>query len=105
VRNHLDSVHAVALVNLAEVASGLALNSGLAATARGILTGFSIEYLKKARGTLVAESTTEAPDGGARVEHPVDVEIRDSGGDVVARAQARWLVGPSPRREEASEAA
>lgn len=94
VRNHLSSVHAVALMNLAEVSSGLALMYGLPADARAILTGLRIEYLKKARGTLTAEAELEVPRTSERQEYEFESVIRDAAGDVVALAQARWLVGP-----------
>ena len=94
VRNHLNSIHAIALANLAELASGLAMTFGLPADARGILTGFSIEYVKKARGPLVAECTVAAMDVREPREHELAVEIRDAAGDVVARGHPRWLVGP-----------
>ncbi|QQR74652.1 MAG: DUF4442 domain-containing protein [Holophagales bacterium] len=94
VRNHLRSVHAVALMNLAEVASGLATISSLPPGARGILAGLSIEYLKKARGPLEAVCDATIEYTGERREVPVEAVIRDATGDVVARATARWLIGP-----------
>ncbi len=97
VRNHLRSVHAIALANLAEEASGLAMMFGLPDTARGILTGFSIEYLKKARGTLVAECRIDIPDASVQAEHEIEVAIRDEAGDVVARARPKWLIGPNEK--------
>jgi uncharacterized protein (TIGR00369 family) len=95
VRNHLRSVHAIALMNLAEVTTGLALTYALPPDARAILTGLSIDYLKKARGTLTAEATLDPPESSERQEYEYESRIRDEEGDIVAIARARWLVGPA----------
>lgn len=95
VRNHLGSIHAVALMNLAEASSGLALLAGLPPDGRGILVGLAIEYLKKARGTLVASCDFPPVTGSEKREVEVESTIRDAAGDTVARARARWLVGPA----------
>ncbi len=94
VRNHLGSVHAIALANLAELATGLAFNAALPAHARAILVSLSIEYRKKARGRLTATCRCPIPATNAREEYEIDGEIRDARGDVVALARARWLLGP-----------
>ena len=99
VRNHLNSVHAIAIANLGELASGLALNYGLPDQARAILTGISVEYLKKARGTLTAEAATSIPSGLAKEELRVETTIRDEAGEVVPRSVATWLVGPREQRD------
>ena len=96
VRNHLDSVHAVAVANLGEVASGLAMVGALPATARGILVGLEVAYLKKARGTLVADCRCRVTQVTESQEQTVSVDVTDGDGDVVATVTARWLLGPVP---------
>lgn len=91
VRNHLSSIHAIALVNLAEVASGLAMLTALPPNARGIVTGLRISYAKKARGRLLAESRVVPPEVGPEaVEAEVTATIRDAAGDEVAVATVTW---------------
>lgn len=93
VRNHLRSVHAIALLNLAEMCSGLAAIYTMDPSLRGIITHLEMDYLKKARGRLVAECRVPSLEGTDRREEEFEVEISNESGDVVARAKARWLLG------------
>jgi acyl-coenzyme A thioesterase PaaI-like protein len=96
VRNHLNSIHAIALANLGEMASGLAMTTALPPGIRSIVTGLEIGYAKKARGTLTAESRVQVPEVRGDVEHDVQAEIRDSAGDLVATITVRWRLSPAP---------
>ena len=96
VRNHLDCIHAVALANLGELAGNVALAYSLPDDARFIVSGMEIEYLKKARGTLVAVGEPPIPRSSTRAQYNVPVTIRDAGGDEVAKVILHSLVGPKP---------
>ncbi|MBX7118083.1 MAG: DUF4442 domain-containing protein [Gemmatimonadaceae bacterium] len=93
-RQHLGSVHAIALMNVAEMASGLAMMAGLPDGVRGIVTDLRIEYLKKARGTIRAVSRVEVPTVTEDRAFEVVSECLDRSGAVVARARVTWRLGP-----------
>ena len=91
VRNHLRCIHAIALVNLGEITSGLAMYATIPPKVRGIVVGIEARYLKKARGRLSAESHCQLPEVG---DEPVDfhlaTEIKDAAGELVAEVKVIW---------------
>lgn len=98
VHNHIGTVHAIALCNLAELSAGVMTDATLPADLRWIPRGMTVEYLKKAVGTMrgVASADAPVPASGHTGEWPVEVEVSDGAGDVVFRARVRMWV--SPRR-------
>lgn len=105
VRNHLNCVHAIALVNLGEVTSGLAMLTALPKGVRGIVTGLSIEYIKKARGTLVAESRVSPPENITEtMDFEIVADIKNKDGEVVSKAHVTWRLSP-PRGSQSESPA
>lgn len=94
IRNHLKSVHAAAIMNTLELASGLAFNVGLPRDAKAIVTEFRVEYLKKARGTLIAECDCDCAASSEENTYQVTVNLKDAAKNVVAIGKAFWIVRP-----------
>ena len=89
VRNHINCVHAVALVNLAEVTGNLAMAYSMPEDARFIVAGLSIEYLKKARGRITCECHCPIAETSERKQYEVPVTLSNAQGEVVAREALR----------------
>lgn len=96
VRNHLNSIHAIALTNLGELTSGLALLSRLPADVRGIPTEINIRFHKKARGRLRATSSVELPMHFDEIDHIVRAEIRNADDETVAETRVTWRLSRMP---------
>lgn len=94
VRNHLSCVHAVALANLVELTGNLALAYSLPDDARFIVSGMSLDYVKKARGTITGECRIPPIQSSMRNEYDVPVTLKDPRGEVVVNGMLRTLVGP-----------
>ncbi|MES9988574.1 MAG: hotdog fold domain-containing protein [Candidatus Thiodiazotropha endolucinida] len=94
-RNHLNSIHAIALANVGELASGLALIASMPESTKGIVTRLEIDYLKKARGDLTAIGEAQVPETiGESTTLQVHATIWDREGDSVANLTTHWQLRP-----------
>lgn len=106
VRNHLGSIQALALANLGELASGLAMTLAQPPRTKSIVVRLEIDYLKKARGTITARGEAKPP---ARLDEERDVpataELTDEEGDAVARLVVHWRLRPAASSPDRSATA
>lgn len=99
VTNHLGTVHAIALCNLAEFIGGLTTDVSIPASMRWIPKGMTVEYLKKAVGTMRAVATPKfvPHDSSEGYELPMLVSISNPQDEIVFRARISMWVSPKPR--------
>lgn len=88
VLNHLGTVHAIAMCNMAELAGGTMTDATVPSTHRWIPKGMNVEYLKKAKTDLTAIATPAQTNvvWTDSNEYLVHVEISDQAQDIVFRA-------------------
>lgn len=99
VRNHLGTVHAIAMCNMAELAGGLMTDVSIPSGHRWIPKGMTVEYLAKARGELRAVASMdegERPSLEQPSDLPVEVAVLDSSETTVMRAVITMRVAPKP---------
>lgn len=101
-QNHIGSVHAIALCNLAELCAGVMTDASIPADMRWIPKGMTVQYLKKAMGAQTGVATPAIPlvSAAQGYEMPVRVEVRDAGGEATFRAEVVMWVSPKPARTD-----
>ncbi|WNL45390.1 hotdog fold domain-containing protein [Dyella sp. BiH032] len=95
VLNHIGTVHAIAMCNLAELAGGTMTEVTIPSSHRWIPKGMTVEYLKKASTDVVGVAMPQRGDLGAEgADYPVLVEVHDLHGELVFRATITMWVSP-----------
>ena len=100
VQNHIGTVHAIALCNLAELCAGLVTDVSIPRDMRWIPQDMTVRYLRKATGriTAVAKPATPlvtAPEPYAATIH---VTLEDESGETVADADIHMWLSARPRK-------
>ena len=93
IRNHLNSIHAVALTNLVELTGSLSIIASMQPDTRMIPVRLETEFIKKARGTVTANGSCELPEPGFEGELQGNVVINDGKGDEVVRGKVTVVIG------------
>ena len=97
VQNHIQSIHAIAMCNLAEVGAGTMMEASLSNKMRWLPRGMTVQYLKVAKTDIIAECVAaDIADGPAR-DVIVKCDIKDATGNIVCHAEIAMYI--SPRKE------
>ena len=95
VTNHIGTVHAIAICNLAEIAAGTMTDVTVPADYRWIPKGMTVQYLRKAETDLTAIARIEPiPSFEGSFELPVVVAVTDARQQTVFRAVITMWVTP-----------
>ena len=100
VTNHIGTVHAIALCNLAEFVGGLTCDVSIPASMRWIPKGMTVAYLKKAVGTMRATAKPAFPprEADEGYELPFEVVVENPQGEAVFKATIAMWVSPKAVR-------
>jgi acyl-coenzyme A thioesterase PaaI-like protein len=94
IENHIGTIHAIALCNLAELCAGLVTDVSIPRDMRWIPKEMTVRYLGKAKGRIVAAAKPRAELRSAAEPYTVAIEVvlADDAGQVVASADiCMWL--------------
>lgn len=95
VKNHIGTVHAIAICNMAEMAAGTMTEVTVPSSHRWIPKGMTVEYLAKGETDLIAVAEIDPiPEFADAMEVPVIVNVMDAADQVVLRANITMWVTP-----------
>lgn len=94
VENHIGTVHAIAMCNLAEIAGGTLTEVSIPASMRWLPKGMTVSYLKVAKTDVTAFATLPAVEEGVARDVPAHVDIKDRDGNIVCQADITMYVSP-----------
>jgi acyl-coenzyme A thioesterase PaaI-like protein len=95
VLNHIGTVHAIAMCNMAELAGGTMTEVTIPSTHRWIPKGMTVQYLKMAKTDLVAVATPYSEINWSMPgDFKVEIVVRDKQGDQVFNALITMWVAP-----------
>lgn len=95
-RNHINSVHAIAMCNLAEYVVGAVSVATIPADIRWIPSGMQTHYTKVAHGKLTATASLATEFRREKYVEPVHITITDQQGDTVFKATVDMHLSPKP---------
>lgn len=95
VLNHIGTVHAIAMCNMAELAGGTMTEVTVPSGYRWIPKGMTVEYISKAETDLQAVAKFDPiPTFAGAADMPVTVTVTDTGSKLVFRAVITMWVSP-----------
>ena len=95
VLNHIGTVHAIAMCNMAELAGGTMTEVTVPSDYRWIPKGMTVEYITKAETDLKAVARIDPiPSFAEAADLPVTVTVTDAGNQPVLRAVITMWVSP-----------
>ena len=98
VQNHIGTVHAIALCNLAELCAGLMTDVSIPCDMRWIPKDMTVRYLAKANGRISASArpATELRSAAEPYAATIEVSLTDDEGQAVASADIHMWLSPRP---------
>jgi acyl-coenzyme A thioesterase PaaI-like protein len=94
VKNHIGTIHAIAMANLCEIAAGTLTEVSIPPDLRWIPKGMNIQYLGKAATKISATAELPAVKPGEKQDAVVSVDVRDTSGTIVVHADITMYVAP-----------